>query len=276
MVYYPQHTHNESDPPKDLMNRILERHSREKSGYLSRNGNRKRVKPLPSHLTQGMIVKNKDAKKEERLDRLLVTTSGAGGVTGQQVVAAETLEEGATLTVEQYMKEFCQTQLEGEVDGSSLVVSTSSGGTDGTTTVLKTGKERGATSSVLMENDEVAVENSAVFVDGNNQSAVLVESGEPGTYFVQEGLMNDAQEESPQKEEGTEEYVLPADETEWTKLFDVLRVRLTTSELSEQERGDGEGLLAYQEVISFLPLAEQVTIFQQLCLLTNTAIETAD
>ena len=74
----------------------------------------------------------------------------------------------------------------------------------------------------------------------------------------------------------TEEYVLPADESEWTRLFNVLRSRLVTTELSEQEMTEGEGLLPYQNVISYLPLTEQVTIFQQLCSLTNTAIETAD
>ena len=81
----------------------------------------------------------------------------------------------------------------------------------------------------------------------------------------------------PEKEQAdAEEYVLPADESEWTRLFDVLRLRLVTTELSEQEISEGEGLLPYQDVISFLPPTEQVPIFQELCLLTNTAIQTAD
>ena len=76
----------------------------------------------------------------------------------------------------------------------------------------------------------------------------------------------------PEKEQAdTKEYVLPADESEWRKLFDVLRLRIVTTELSEQERSDGVGLLPYQHVISYVHPSEQVTIFQQLCLLTNTA-----
>ena len=81
----------------------------------------------------------------------------------------------------------------------------------------------------------------------------------------------------PEKEQAdTEEYVFPSDESEWTRLFDVLRLRLVTTELSVPEKSEGEGLLPYQNIISCLPLTNQVTIFQQLCLLTNTAIETAD
>ena len=73
-----------------------------------------------------------------------------------------------------------------------------------------------------------------------------------------------------------EEYILPADESEWTRRFDVLRLRLDTTELSEQEISEGEGLLPYQDVISYLPDTELATIFQKLYLLTNTAIQTAD
>ncbi|XP_071534690.1 uncharacterized protein [Panulirus ornatus] len=277
MVYYPQHTHNEVDHPQDVMNRIMERHARDKSNYLSRNGNRKRLKPIGPHLPRGAPDKSRSSNNDEGLEELLVAAEGDGGVGGQQVVTAETLKlEGTTLTVDQYMKEFCQTQLEGEDDGTSLVVSTTSGATGAISTIPQAGKQQGTTSTVLMEGDEAALETSTMFVDSDSQSAVLVDSGEPGTYVVQDGMMRVSHGEPTQKEEATEEYVLPADEAEWTKLFEVLRLRLTTSELSEQEKGDGEGLLSYQNVISYLPLAEQVSIFQQLCLLTNTAIETAD
>ncbi|XP_042232773.1 uncharacterized protein LOC121873322 isoform X2 [Homarus americanus] len=276
MVYYPQHTHNEVDHPQDLMNRIMERHARDKSNYLSRNGNRKRLKQIGSQLSRGALSKTKGNNSDEGLEELLVAAGGNTGVSGQHVVTGGTLklEEGAALTVDQYMKEFCQTQLEGEVDGTSLVVSTS--GATGATSTVRQATRQHETSAVLMEGDEAALETSTMFVDSDSQSAVLVESGEPGTYVVQDRMMSVSQGESTQKEEDTEEYVLPADEAEWTKLFDVLRLRLMTSELSEQEKGDGEGLLSYQNVISYLSLAEQVTIFQQLCLLTNTAIETAD
>ena len=87
----------------------------------------------------------------------------------------------------------------------------------------------------------------------------------------------DTAQDEPEKEQAdTEEYVLPADGSEWTRLFCVLRLRLVTNKLSEQERSEGEGLLPYQNFISCLPLTEQVTMFQQLCLLTNTAIDTGD
>ncbi|XP_069960812.1 uncharacterized protein [Cherax quadricarinatus] len=281
MVYYPQHTHTEVDHPQELMNRIMERHARDKSNYLSRNGNRKRFKQFSPHLSRGTVSKSKGGNSDVGLEELLVATGEEREVTGQQVVTQGTLKlegsvklEGSALTVDQYMKEFCQTQLEGEVDGTSLVVSTS-GATGASSTVRQAGRQHG-TSAVLMEGDETTLETPAMFVDSDSQSAVLVESGEPGTYVVQDGMVSVSQGEASQKEDGTEEYVLPADEAEWTKLFDVLRLRLMTSELSEQEKRDGESLLSYQNVISYLPLTEQVTIFQQLCLLTNTAIETAE
>ena len=57
---------------------------------------------------------------------------------------------------------------------------------------------------------------------------------------------NDRLSEKEQADTGL--YVLPDDESEWTKLFDVLRLRLVTTELSEQEKSEGEGLLPYQNV----------------------------
>ena len=74
----------------------------------------------------------------------------------------------------------------------------------------------------------------------------------------------------------TKEYVIPADESEWTKLFDVVRSRLLTTELSEYEKFEGEGLLLYQDHLSYLPLTELASIFEQFCLFTNTVIETAN
>lgn len=279
MVYYPQHTHNEVDHPQDIMNRIMERHSRDKSNYLSRNGNRKRLKQIVQTSTSsealGKVRTSAVGEGDERHQR-------EDEVEGQPVMIPGSLklEEGGTLTVDQYMKEFCQTQLEGEVEGSTgMAVSAASSASGTSSTSMQAGRQPGTTTSVLMEGHGTSLGTPSMFVDGTNEggSAVLVESGEPGTYVVQDGMMmNVSQGESPQKEDGTEEYVLPADEAEWTKLFEVLRLRLMTAELSSQEKVEGEGLLTYQNVISYLPLSEQVTIFQQLCLLTNTAIETAD
>lgn len=247
VVYYPQHTHSDGDHPQDLMNRIMERHSR--SNYLSRNGNRKRLRtgsspgrPAPASAAGGPGEADDDEDMEEE----------------EEDMPQEEGEEGA-LAMDQYMKEFCQTQLEeAEVEGAALVVTSSAG------PAHRQQQEQGQQKVILSE--------EAVFGEGGGQ-AVLVEGGEPGTYVVQE---EDGEEGGQRSEEATEEYVLPADEDEWTKLFEVLRLRLMTSELTQQEKGDGEGLLSYQNVISYLPLAEQVTIFQQLCVLTNTAIATAD
>ncbi|KAK4317829.1 hypothetical protein Pmani_011121 [Petrolisthes manimaculis] len=256
MVYYPQHTHAELDHPQDLMNRVMERHARDKSSFLSRNGNRKRLK------SSGELQSPRGSPIKGRADREMSGGSKTEEDNGQEqkqtmVQTGIVNTEGETLTMDQYMKEFCQTQLKGEVEGTALVVSSSSGVSDGAHTVIQAGGRPNAPTVLLGG-------------DGEGHPTVLVEGGEPGTYVVQEGMVEDS------KEEASEEYVLPADEAEWNKLFDVLRIRLVTSELSDQEKGDGEGLLSYQNVISYLPLAEQVTIFQQLCVLTNTAIETAD
>lgn len=260
VVYYPQHTHADGDHPQDLMNRIMERHSR--SNYLSRNGNRKRLRtgsspsraaPASAAGGPGEAMDEDEEEEEEEIQQ----------------------EEGASLAMDQYMKEFCQTQLEevAEVDGTALVVS-SAGPTH---TVLQTShatqQQQQQQQQHEEQQEEVLLGEEAVFGEGGGQ-AVLVEGGEPGTYVVHEA--EEGGEEGQHGEEATEEYVLPADEDEWTKLFEVLRLRLMTSELTQQEKGDGEGLLSYQNVISYLPLAQQVTIFQQLCALTNTAIATAD
>ncbi|XP_068212820.1 uncharacterized protein [Palaemon carinicauda] len=261
MVYYPQHTHNEDDHPQDLMRRVMERHARDNL----KNGNRKRPK-------QNNFEKGKDISGD--LDGVMLAT-GAAGLEGQVISAgALKLEDGA-LTVDQYMKEFCQTQLKSE-EGTAVIVSTGVGPAG--VAAFKNKKDQVPTSSVLMEGD---VATPSLFVNSSSNSgstsAVLVESGEPGTYVVQDGsVMSVPQDDTSQKEVGTEEYVLPADESEWTKLFEVLRLRLLTPELDDEEKAEGESLLSYENVISYLPLSEQVTIFQQLCLLTNTAIETAD
>lgn len=257
MVYYPQHTHAELDHPQDLMNRVMERHARDKSSFLSRNGSRKRLK------SSGELQASRGSPIKGQVEREVVGVSKSEEDNVQEqrqtVVQAGVVNPGGeTLTMDQYMKEFCQTQLKGEVEGTTtLVVSSSSGASDGAHTIFQAGG-RPSAPTVLLGGD------------GEGHPTVLVEGGEPGTYVVQEGMVEES------KEEASEEYVLPADESEWNKLFDVLRLRLVTSELNDQEKGDGEGLLSYQNVISYLPLAEQVTIFQQLCVLTNTAIETAD
>ena len=101
----------------------------------------------------------------------------------------------------------------------------------------------------------------------------------PASQEAQQQAMQAQEAVTKQEEEEqvvAEEYVLPADESEWTKLFEVLRLRLAGHELTPREKEEGEALLTYQTVISLLPLTEQVSIFQQLCLLTNTAIEAAD
>ncbi|KAK7079637.1 hypothetical protein SK128_027575 [Halocaridina rubra] len=260
MVYYPQHTHDDDDHPQEHMTRVMERHSRGKY----RNGNRKVLK-------QGVVDKKKGIKDD--LDGLLLSGEGVDQ-DGQNVISGSLkLEEGSTLSMDQYMKDFCQTQLKGD-DGSHIVVSMAS-------TVSASGKGRsgqGAASTVLMDSN--MGDTTSLFVNNSSNSdgtAMLVESGEPGTYVVEESAVMDVSEgDQSQKDEGTEEYVLPADESEWTKLFEVLRLRLMTQDLNEEEKAEGDNLLSYENVISYLPLSEQVTIFQQLCLLTNTAIETAD
>lgn len=257
MVYYPQHTHAELDHPQDLMNRVMERHARDKSSFLSRNGSRKRLK------SSGELQASRGSPIKGQVEREVVGVSKSEEDNVQEqrqtVVQAGVVNPGGeTLTMDQYMKEFCQTQLKGEVEGTTtLVVSSSSGVSDGAHTIFQAGGRPNAPTVLLGG-------------DGEGHPTVLVEGGEPGTYVVQEGIVEES------KEEASEEYVLPADEAEWNKLFDDLRLRLVTSEFSDQEKGDGEGLLSYQNVISYLPLAEQVTIFQHLCVLTNTAIETAD
>ncbi|XP_064093314.1 uncharacterized protein LOC135206055 [Macrobrachium nipponense] len=262
MVYYPQHTHSEDDHPQDLMRRVMERHARDKF----RNGNRKRLKQ--NSFEKGKVI-------SDELGGVMLTGT-AEGFEGHQVITAGTLKlEEGTLTVDQYMKEFCQTQLKSE-DGTAVIVSTGVG--PAAVAAFKNKKDQVPTSSVLMQAD---VATPSLFVNSTSNSggtsAVLVESGEPGTYVVQDGsVVSVSQDDTSQKDMGAEEYVLPADESEWTKLFEVLRLRLLTPELNDEEKAEGESLLSYENVISYLPLSEQVTIFQQLCLLTNTAIETAD
>ncbi|KAK8378537.1 hypothetical protein O3P69_011201 [Scylla paramamosain] len=246
VVYYPQHTHADGDHPQDLMNRIMERHSR--SNYLSRNGNRKRLRTgsSPSRAAPA-------------------SAAGGPGEAGDEDEEEEIEEiphgEGASVAMDQYMKEFCQTQLEevGEVDGTALVV-TSSGTAHA---VLQAGhatqQQQQQQQQHEEQQEEVLLGEEAVFGEGGGQAVLEAEGAGEGQHG----------------EEATE-YVLPADEDEWTKLFEVLRLRLMTSELTQQEKEDGEGLLSYQNVISYLPLTQQVNIFQQLCALTNTSIATAD
>lgn len=72
--------------------------------------------------------------------------------------------------------------------------------------------------------------------------------------------------------EFSKEYVLPADDAEWTKLFEVLATRLASGELAEAERKEAETLLSYRNLISVVSLSEQVSIFQRMCALTNSSL----
>ncbi|CAL4117424.1 unnamed protein product, partial [Meganyctiphanes norvegica] len=286
MVYYPQHTHTDGDHPPELMDRVMDRHNtREKALFLNRND----INKTKARMLEGLATQGVDGDGSELIDMsgqtmnmVLADHTGNGG---QQVIittGSDGIKMERELTMDQYMKEFCQTQLEGEVDGSggttAMVVTTSGADGSTTSTILQPAR---ATAGVVVEGAQgsTTLPAGTMFVGGGatGEGGMLVESGEPGTYVVQDGMVMNVTQAEPEKEQAdTEEYVLPADESEWTKLFDVLRLRLVTTELSEQEKSEGEGLLPYQNVISYLPLTEQVTIFQQLCLLTNTAIETAD
>ena len=108
------------------------------------------------------------------------------------------------------------------------------------------------------------------------QDGSLIPASQEAQQQAMAGQEAVTKQEEEEEQVVAEEYVLPADESEWTKLFEVLRLRLAGHELTPREKEEGEALLTYQTVISLLPLTEQVSIFQQLCLLTNTAIEAAD
>ncbi|KAF2356732.1 Zinc finger C2H2-type [Trinorchestia longiramus] len=78
-------------------------------------------------------------------------------------------------------------------------------------------------------------------------------------------------------EETCQEYVLPADEGEWEKLFHHLARRLQSNSsdlgpLTLEERAEAEQVLQYRGVITQIPMEEQVNVFQKLCILTNTHI----
>ena len=259
MIYYPQHTHNKEDEesPEDT-ERVLERNHRDKSLYYPKNGNCERIDPtVTSSVQNANLTSQADASSSSGRQRRVVI-----GGTDENVVE---LPGGGTLMA-RYMNEFCQTQLEGEIESSPMFVTVSGS---------ENGNVAGGASTVVVQNSAMP---GRVVVDGGGEETVLVDGGRGSAFVVQDGIMVDVGQagvENVVEAEG-EEYVLPADEAEWTKLFEVLRNRLASGELDGREKSEAEALKAYQDVVSFVSLPEQVDIFQRLCSLTNTAFESAE
>ena len=315
MVYYPQHTHNEEDQSPDEVDRVLERHARDKSFSSPKNGKKPNktvvvttgggnlIDTAGSTLSPGtgvMVGTGIDNKTATVIQEVVTNTSNAVAGQQQQVVISGAnngvmeLPGGGTLMA-QYMNDFCQTQLEGEIENSSVFVTVSGAAVSaasqnsrniigsGTTSMMVQGTSTavagaGASSVVDGTASTLMVQNvpgQTVVMDNSTNN--LVEGGQGNAFIMQDVVVDMGQTASENIMEGEgEEYVLPADEAEWTKLFEVLENRLSSGELVGAEKSEAEALRAYKDVVSYVSLPEQVDIFQRLCSLTNTAFESAE
>ena len=132
---------------------------------------------------------------------------------------------------------------------------------------------------VLLEKQgHVVMDNSSgMLVDDEGQMVVDADSQE--VLVDERGHLMDEREVEASSDELCEEFVLPADSTEWEKLFSHLVARLSqTADLagapcfSPAERAEAEALLVYREHVGRMQVEEQVDIFQRLCALTNAHI----
>ena len=70
-------------------------------------------------------------------------------------------------------------------------------------------------------------------------------------------------------------YVLPANLSEWGKLFEMVKSQMDSGTLSNNRAGaiEAKTLLKNQNKITSLPLEEQVRIFNRLCSLANIQVD---
>ncbi|XP_076042447.1 uncharacterized protein LOC143026251 isoform X2 [Oratosquilla oratoria] len=232
MIYYPQHTHSHAEHPAYILDRIMERHARDKTVYFAKNLKNKRTK-TPGKGSTWVVGDGPDDDEEEQFQTQEEPSDQIDAAAGQS---------GDGLTVDEYMTEFCQNQIRG--DG---VIGT------GTSTDGATGTTAGA-------------EGGTAVVEGKDGTTLVIQDTDALVMEVDQAAEGEA----------SEEYILPADEAEWTKLFDLLRMRLLASELQDQEKKEAEELLQYQNILTYVPLTQQVSIFHRLCSLTNSIIESTD
>ncbi|XP_018022780.1 uncharacterized protein LOC108678807 [Hyalella azteca] len=128
--------------------------------------------------------------------------------------------------------------------------------------------------------------SSVLAGEGHKQNVLMVPCSD-GSYEVQnqgmfiadcdEGDIMMHNTEGETMEESSDEYVLPADENEWEKLFHHLAERLQSdsadeSSLSLQDRAEAREMMRFRGIITHVSTIQQVNVFQKLCILTNTRI----
>ncbi|CAL4075909.1 unnamed protein product [Meganyctiphanes norvegica] len=70
-----------------------------------------------------------------------------------------------------------------------------------------------------------------------------------------------------------ESFVIPADISEWNKLFEVLSSQIESGVFDVDKTVRGINLLASQDSITEISLIEQVNIFNELCDITNVQVD---
>lgn len=68
-------------------------------------------------------------------------------------------------------------------------------------------------------------------------------------------------------------YVLPANLSEWCKLFDMVDSQIGSGSLNESDVPEASSLLKHKNDITVLPLEEQVRVFHRLCNLANIQVD---
>ena len=103
-----------------------------------------------------------------------------------------------------------------------------------------------------------------IMMPDGSETSLEDSNGIPSSFIIKE-------EEDPM------EYTLPADEEAWAQIFSQLELRLSGSlgagrPFTERQRNEAEQLLPLSRTVVHAPVSEQVKVFQQLCILTNTTI----
>lgn len=89
------------------------------------------------------------------------------------------------------------------------------------------------------------------------------------------GVEPPAKRPKPAPESVQEEttYVLPANLSEWCKLFDMVDSQIGSGSLKKSDVPEAKQLLKHQDDINVLPLEEQVRVFHRLCNLANIQVD---
>ncbi|XP_076033308.1 uncharacterized protein LOC143020664 isoform X2 [Oratosquilla oratoria] len=271
VTYFHQHSHTEVDHPPEIASRVLERHARDKKVFFVKGVPRKYQRPFGPHLpsvtaAQETTKESKNANtgnKGSELDLVDYQEGNLEHVIEETVVDGQQDQSNANLvsneevpnyilqeSIQQKQQFWIEEAVPCEVDTDINRASVSRGGDASCDNKIIIGDK----AYVVMDKENLAM------VDSNY---ILIDQG--GDDISTTDPLIDKVETEVEGEEDEDIYMLPANLEEWNKMFDTVRCKLENGELTDEDAKEVEEMLQSQNVVSLLPVMDQVAIFSKIC-----------